>query len=95
MEPSSSGEYIALVVQLQRTSEGTWQLQVDGADGRRVLPLAPLRLIVRLWRSSDRRLLRGVVRLDGNDQWVPLQSNAQLEALVRAWLLGGSTPTHD
>jgi hypothetical protein len=95
MEPSSPGEYIALVVQLQATTDGTWQVQVDGADGRRVLPLAPLRLIIRLWRSSDRRLLRGVVRLDGNDRWAPLQSNAQLEALVRAWLLGGSTPIDD
>jgi len=95
MEPSSRGEYIALVVRLQTTAEGTWQLYVDGADGQRVLPLAPLTLVIRLWRSSDRRLLRGVVRLDGNDRWAPLQSNAQLEELVRAWLLGGATPIDD
>jgi hypothetical protein len=95
MEPSSHGEYIALVVRLQATAEGTWQLHVDGADGPRVLPLAPLTLVIRLWRSSDRRLLRGVVRLDGNDRWAPLQSNAQLEELVRAWLLSGTTPIDD
>jgi hypothetical protein len=95
VEAVHSGEYISLVVRLQATAEGTWYLHVDGTDRQQDLPLKPLTLVIRLWRSSDRRLLRGVVQIDGNDHWVPLQSNAQLEELVRAWLLGGTTPTED
>lgn len=95
MEPSSSGEYIALVARLKAATDGTWQLHVDGAEGTRVYPLTPFTIVIRLWRSSDGRLLRGVVRLDGNDGWAPLQSNAQLEQLMRAWLLGGAAPIND
>src|SRR5262245_45511010 len=95
MEPSSTGEYIALVVQLQAAADGTWRLLVDGADGMQIFPLLPLTLVIRLWRSSDRRLLRGVLRLGGNDRWAPFQSNAQLEELVRAWLLGGAAHADD
>jgi hypothetical protein len=90
MEPSSSGEYIALVARLKAAADGSWQLYVDGAGGTQVFPLAPFTVVIRLWRSSDGRLLRGVIRLDGDDRWAPLQSNAQLEELVRAWLLGGA-----
>jgi hypothetical protein len=93
MEPGSPGEYIALVVRLEAAADGRWYLHVDGSDGVQVFPLTPCTLVIRLWRSSDRRLLRGVLRLDGNDHWAPLQSNAQLEELVRAWLLGDAGAT--
>jgi len=52
MDPEPAGEYIALVVRLQTAADGTWHLYVIGADGSRSFPLAPLTLVIRLWRSG-------------------------------------------
>jgi hypothetical protein len=65
----------------------------DSADTSRAIPLAPLTLVVRLWRSSPAGTLRGSIELHGSDRWAPIQSNGQLEELVRAWLLGGESTT--
>jgi hypothetical protein len=83
----SSGEYIALVVRLQANADGDWYVSVDGTTILDALPLRPLSLVVRLWRATNTGILRGNIRLLESDQWVPIQSNAQLEQLVQAWLL--------
>jgi hypothetical protein len=95
MEPASAGVYISLVVRLQASTDGGWYLYVDDADGTQSFPLKPLTLAIRLWRSGDAGILRGTIRLDGDDTWAPIQSNAQLERLIDLWLLhgGGSATT--
>ncbi len=90
MESEPAGSYVALVVRLQADADGRWFVYVDGTDPIPPIPLAPLTLVLRLWRSSDTGVLRGSVRRHGSDQWAPIQSNTQLEDLVRAWLFGGA-----
>ena len=91
METDSPGHYITLVVQMQQAADGTWYLSVAGTYPVTALPLVPGILVVRLWQPSGTNLLRGSIRLNGSDQWAPIQSNTQLEALVRAWLFSGDT----
>ena len=95
MSAESSGEYIALVVRLQANADGNWSVSVDGTTIIHALPLPPLALIVRLWRSVDTGILRGSIRLSQSDQWAPIQSNVQLEQLVQAWLLSGPGLSQD
>lgn len=87
MTPGSTGEYIGLVARLQRAADGSWYVHVDGTNEITTIRLVPATLIIRLWRSSDTGVLRGTVQLHGSSYWAPIQSNAQLEELVRAWLL--------
>ena len=89
MVPESVGNYINIVVTLQAANDGKWYIHVDGTNTAQAIPLVPLTLIVRLWRASETGLLRGTIRLHGSDYSVPVQSNAQLEKLVRVWLLSG------
>lgn len=92
MEAESSGEYIGLVVQLEADADGHWHISVDGTATIPALPLLPLALVVRLWRTTDTGTLRGHIQLAASDQSAPIQSNAQLEQLIRAWLLPGAAP---
>jgi hypothetical protein len=89
MDAASTGEYIAIVVRLRPSSDGTWYLDIDGTTGARSFPLVPLDLVIRLRKTGDDSILRGTLRLDGDDLLAPFQSNAQLVELVRAWLLRG------
>lgn len=91
MESESSNEYIALVVQLRAAGDGTWYIDIEGTHSAKAIPLAPLTLVVRLWRISGTEALRGSIRLTNSDRWAPLQTNTQIEELVRAWLLSGHT----
>src|SRR5262249_46493201 len=91
MDAEPPGEYIAIVMQLRPAIDGTWYVDIEGTHSAKAIPLEPLTLVVRLWRVSDTDLLRGSIRLHGSDHWAPIQSNAQLEELVRAWLSGGRT----
>jgi hypothetical protein len=91
MESEPTGDYIAIVVQLRAATDGAWYVNIEGTQTAKGIPLAPLTLVVRLWRVSDTDLLRGSIRLHGSEQWVPIQSNIQLEALARAWLSSGHT----
>ena len=93
MESEPTGDYIAIVVQLRMAADGTWYVHVEGTDKVEAIPLAPVMLVVRLWRANDTHLLRGTIRLHGSDHWAPIQSNAQLESLVRAWLFSGGNAT--
>jgi len=68
---------------------------LEGTHAPLDLPLAPLTLVVRVWRSSDSRLLRGQMQIHGSDFWVPIQSHAQLEQLIRTWLLPQSAAGHE
>ena len=81
-----SGSYTVLVVQIHRGADDTWQLTVEGEGERRVVPLVPAVLVLRMWRSSDGQLLRGTVRLRDGMEPAPFQANRQIEALLRAWL---------
>jgi hypothetical protein len=89
----STGNYITLVVQLQMAADGTWYLHVAGTDKAETIPLAPVMLVVRLWQANDTHLLRGTIRIHGSEHWAPIQSNTQLEALVRAWLFSDDNTT--
>ncbi len=92
MDADRADDYIALVVRLQAAADGTWYLSVDGTSGTTAIPLVPVTLVLRLWRGGSSGLLRGRIGLHGSDRWAPFQSNAQLEELVREWLLPGSAP---
>jgi hypothetical protein len=85
MEAEAAGEYIVLVVRLQAAADGSWELFVDDQTRTQRVPLKPATFVVRLRRMANQGLLRGSIRLDGNS-WAPLQSNAQLEQLIRGWL---------
>jgi hypothetical protein len=85
-----TGDYTTLVVRLQTGADGTWYVRVDGTD-QIELPLRPVTLIIRLWQQAGTGIIRGSVRLHDSDQSAPIQSNARLEELLRAWLLPGSS----
>jgi hypothetical protein len=89
MESEPTGDYIAIVLQLRAATDGTWYVNIEGTHSAKAIPLVPLTLVVRLWRVSGKDVLRGSIRIQGSDHWAPIQSNIQLEELVRAWLLGG------
>jgi len=91
MEPEPSGEYIAFVAQLRTADDGSWYINIEGTHSATAIPLAPLTLVVRLWRMSDTQVLRGSIRLPNSEHWAPLQTNTQIEELVRACLVGGHT----
>jgi len=91
MALESAGTYITLVARLQAGPDGTWRFHVDGTPGLMSAPLVPATFIIRLWRAQDGGVLRGTIRLDGNDGWAPFQSNAQLTKLIHTWLFGGSS----
>jgi hypothetical protein len=77
---------IALVVSLSRAADGTWALAVDGANGQALLSLAPATFIVRLRQNNSSGLIRGTIHLHGSAIVAPVQTNQQIEALLRAWL---------
>jgi hypothetical protein len=86
-DDETAGAYLALVIRLEPDQHGQWQISVDGTTVIPPRSLPPTTLIVRLWRTPEAELLRGTIRLGTDDSpWAPIQSNAQLEALVRAWL---------
>ena len=93
MEPEPTGNYISLVVRLQMAADGKWYIYIDHTSTTQAIPLAPATLVVRLWRASAIGPLRGSIRLHGSDHWAPIQSNSQLEDLVRAWLSSGESGT--
>ncbi len=95
MTSESGGDYLALVIRLQPDRDGRWHVSVDGTTRLAPRPVPPTTLVVRLWRSSERGPLRGALSLAGDDErWVPIQTDARIEALLRAWLgePGETTP---
>jgi hypothetical protein len=83
----SGGDYLALVIRLQPDRNGQWQVSVDGTTRLTPRPVPPTTLVVRLWRSSERGPLRGTLSLVGDDEpSAPIQTDARIEALLRAWL---------
>jgi hypothetical protein len=89
------GDYTTLVVRLEPGTDGVWYVYVDGTQQLDPLPLKPVTLVIRLWQHTGTGLVRGSIRLYGSDQSAPIQSNARLEELVRAWLIpGGQPPGH-
>jgi len=93
VEQPLSGDYLALVLQLHPAADGTWQVSIVEPTTVQIVPLSPATVIMRLWRVAGTGVLRGTLRLQGTDICAPLQSNAQLEALVRAWLLSDGHPS--
>lgn len=93
MDPEPTGNYVSLVVQLEPAADGKWYVRVDSAGTTQAIPLAPATLIIRLWRTNETGMLRGTIRLHSSNQWAPIQSNGQLEELIRAWLLSGESTT--
>lgn len=89
MNPPPEGSYIALVVRVEELPSGAWALVVDGGAGALTLPLQPATFILRLWRAESGDVIRGTVRLHGEEEPAPLQTNQRLEQLVRRWLQSG------
>ena len=71
-------------------ADGKWYVYIEGANTHQTIQLVPATFVARLWRASDTGTLRGSIRLHGSDHWAPIQSNGQIEELVRAWLLSGA-----
>jgi hypothetical protein len=91
VEPEPLGEYLSLVVRVHANNDGEWNLSIDGIDETLVLPLVPATFVIRLWRATATGMLRGTIQHIDTDHSAPIQSNSQLEQLVRAWLtIGGS-----
>jgi hypothetical protein len=87
------GTYFAFVVALRQVADGRWYLTIASQDSVERHLLVPTTLVVRLWRPRETDVLRGRIGVHGDDTWAPFQSNARLEALVRAWLSrSGSEP---
>lgn len=86
MEQPQLGETAALVVRIEETVEGRWQLQVESAESAADLPILPATFIIRVWQASDASVLRGTIHLHGSRHSAAIQSNTQLIELVRAWL---------
>jgi hypothetical protein len=83
----SGGEYLALVIRLQPDQAGRWHLSMDGTTHLAPRPVPPTMLVIRLWRTSEQGPLRGTLGLAGDDErWAPIQTDARIEALLRAWL---------
>jgi len=87
MEPTPTGDSIALVVRLREEADGRWLLHIDGTSTSEEIPLLPATLVVRLWRSINTTVLRGTIQLHGSDHIATIQGNMQLIELIRAWLL--------
>lgn len=90
-----SGEMVGLVIRFQPDRDGRWLVSVDGTTTVPARPVPPTTLIVRLWRSGGRGMLRGTLSLAHDEALLaPIQSNERLEVLVRAWLAepGGPAP---
>lgn len=92
-DQETGDEYVALVLRMAPDRDGAWFVHLDGTDTSWTVPLAPLTLIVRLWRIRSRGLLRGRIQSPGDERWIPIQSNTDLEEFVRLWLLSGDAPT--
>lgn len=87
MPAATPGEYCGLVVRVGPGAGGRWYLDIGGTSTATAIPLAPATFVVRLWRIAATGEIRGTIRLAGDEHAAPLRSNAELEALVRAWLL--------
>lgn len=83
VEPEGSN--IALVVSVQQTADGGWEIVVEGPAGARSMQLAPAQFILRMWRN-EAGAIRGTIRRQGSDGSAPFQCNEQMQNLVREWL---------
>jgi len=94
VDAETTGDNIGIVVRLTSAAEDGWRLLIDGTPtGALDLPLRPLTMVVRLRRLRGSGLLRGQLLFPESGANVPFQSGAQLEAIVRAWLLDEEMPT--
>jgi hypothetical protein len=93
VEDEFAGEYSVYILHVHATADGTWVVQLDGTRDPITAPLQPLMLTMRLWHAHETGLLRGMIRLHGTDLVAPIQTNNQLEQIVRHWLLGDNQPT--
>lgn len=88
-----SGEMLALVIRFAPDRHGQWSVSVDGTTTVAARPVPPTTLIVRLWKSGERGVLRGTLGLAEDETLLaPIQTNERLEALVRAWLAEPGDP---
>ena len=77
METTAAGEDIVLVVRLQAAADGSWYLQVDDQSHMRTIPLAPATLVIRLRRLGELGLLRGTIRLEGDQPGSGVESDLE------------------
>lgn len=88
MSPDESpGEYQSLIVRIANTATGS-QLVIDSDETQQRVALPPAIFVVRLWRDSGTLTLRGYINLHGSDIHAAIQSNADLERLIKVWLFG-------
>lgn len=87
MDLAPFGESSDLVVRLQADAAGQWCIEIEGANQLQPIPLAPITLVIHVWRGTNTKIFRTSVELPGSDHTALIQSNVQLLALIRAWLL--------
>lgn len=89
MAEESEGGYVSIVVSVQPQADGSWRVRIEGPGGRTAVPLKALTFVARLWSSHG--VMRGVIQLTGESEWVPVQLGAQIEQQIRRWLDGTAT----
>ncbi len=87
MDLAPIGESSDLVVRLQVDSAGEWSIAIDGAPIAQPIPLAPITLIIHVWRANGSKIFRTRIEIPGSEHSALIQSNAQLLDLIRQWLL--------
>jgi hypothetical protein len=83
----------ALVVELFADEGRHWQVRVLGQGEPALYALAPVTLVVRLWRVPNSEAVRGSVSVGGSGEWAGFQYSDRLALLVRDWLAGDTPGT--
>lgn len=83
----------SLVVELFEDESRRWRVRVLGQGEPAIFPLAPLTLVLRLWRVPNSEAVRGSVSVDGSDEWAGFQYSDRLAVLVRDWLASDAPGT--
>lgn len=86
MDAQAGDNYITFIVRLQQSEDGVCRIEVAGAFPVQLVGVTDAPLVIRLWRYRAAGVLRGRIELAGTEYWAPIQSNDQIEALVRQWL---------
>ena len=87
MDPAPIGQTSDLVVRLQVDAAGKWSIAIDGASIVQPIPLAPITLVIHVWRAGGTQIFRTSIEIPGSDHIALIQSNAHLLDLIRTWLL--------
>lgn len=78
------GEHAVLVVSLGRSADGVWRVTVNDTVHTTTVDLAPLLVVIRLWKQRRTGIIRGTIEHPASSRRAPFQSNTQLETVIDA-----------